>query len=141
MHVMTREEASAFLAAGPRTGVLATVRADGRPHAVPVWYDLDGQEIVFTAWHTTAKVADIRRDGRVTLCVDDKAPPFSFVSVEGVATIADDMDELRRWATRIGGRYMGQDRAEAYGARNAVPGELVLRIRPTKVIGRADVAG
>ena len=34
----------------------------------------------------------------------------------------------------IGGRYMGSDRAEAFGARNAMPGELLVRLRPTRIV-------
>jgi hypothetical protein len=40
----------------------------------------------------------------------------------------------------IGGRYMGDDRAEEYGARNGVPGELLVRLTPEKVLGVFDVA-
>ena len=50
-----------------------------------------------------------------------------------------DPDELLRTATAIGGRYMGADRAEEFGRRNGVPGELVVRIRPTKVIAELDM--
>jgi hypothetical protein len=49
--------------------------------------------------------------------------------------------ELLRTATAIGARYMGEDRAEEFGQRNAVPGELVVRLRPTKVIVVFDMTG
>ena len=68
------------------------------------------------------------------MCVDDERPPFSFVVVEGVVEMDDDREEVRRWATRIGGRYMGAERAEEYGARNGVAGELVVYLRPERVI-------
>src|ERR687886_2106332 len=95
MRTLTNAEARAFLLDRPRTAKLATVRADGRPHVAPVWFDLDGDTIVFTTWHTTVKAANIRRDPRVCLCVDDQAPPFAFVTVEGTATLSDDPAELR----------------------------------------------
>jgi hypothetical protein len=60
--------------------------------------------------------------------------------VTGEATWTDDLDEVRAWATRIGGRYMGPDRAEEYGARNGVPGELLVRVTPTHVVAEADLA-
>ena len=82
----------------------------------------------------------MRRDGRVCVCVDNEDPPFSYVMVEGEASTSDDPDELRRWATRIGGRYMGPDRAEEFGRRDAVEGELFVRVRPTRVIARANIA-
>jgi PPOX class probable F420-dependent enzyme len=142
MHVMSEEEWKAFLAAEPpHTGKLATVRKDGRPHVAPVWYDLDDDgTIVFTTGAETLKGLSIRRDPRVCLCVDDERPPFSFVIVEGKVDIRQDLDEVRVWATRIGGRYMGADNAEAYGRRNAVPGELLVRITPTHVVARAGIA-
>jgi len=87
------------------------------------------------------KAANIRRDGRLALCVDDDTPPFSYVIVEGTATISEDPAELRTWTTRIAARYMGAERGEEYGARNGVPGELLVRLMPTRLLGQASVAG
>jgi PPOX class probable F420-dependent enzyme len=142
MHVMSEEEWKAFLTAEPpHTGKLATVRKDGRPHVAPIWFDLDDDgSIVFTTGSETLKGKSIRRDPRVCLCVDDERPPFSFVVVDGKVDISEDLDELLIWATRIGGRYMGAANAEAYGRRNAVPGELLVRLRPTHVVARAAIA-
>jgi PPOX class probable F420-dependent enzyme len=137
---MTPEETRSFLLEGTRTGKLAIARADGRPHATPTWFVLDGDQLVLTTGETSVKAKAIRRDPRVAMCVDDQAPPYSYVMVEGIATLSDDLDELRRWATAVGGRYMGADRAEQFGARNAVPGELVVRITPTHIVARADIA-
>ena len=82
----------------------------------------------------------LQRDPRVSICVDDEAPPFAFVRVDGIAEVSDDLDEVRRWATVIGGRYMGSDRAEEFGRRNGVPGELLVRVRPTRMVGQGAVA-
>lgn len=134
MQKMSDEEYRAFMLAGTRTGKLATVRADGRPHVVPVWFVMDGDTIVFTTWHTTVKAANIRRDPRVTLCVDDENPPFAFVMVEGTAAFGDPTPNERvMWATRLGARYMGAEQAEAFGIRNGVEGELLVRLTPTKI--------
>jgi PPOX class probable F420-dependent enzyme len=130
-----------FLTSKPRTGKLATTRKDGAPHVAPIWFDLDGGEIVFTTSETSVKGRNIARDPRVALCVDDEEPPFSFVIVEGTAANSGaDQAELVSWTTRIGGRYMGADRAEEYGKRNGVPGELVMRLTPTKIIAEVDIA-
>jgi hypothetical protein len=80
---MTSNEVRSFLSHGPRTAKVATVMDDGRPHVMPVWFVLDGEQT----------------------------------------------------------RYMGQDRADEFGKRNAVPGELLIRVTPERVIGEADVAG
>jgi PPOX class probable F420-dependent enzyme len=137
---MTTEEWRDFVMEGTRTGKLATVRADGRPHVTPVWFVVDGKEFVFTTHETSLKGKALRRDPRLALLVDDENPPFAFVLIEGTAQLSDHLGELRRWATTIGGRYMGADRAEEYGARNGVPGELLVRVTPTKVTARSGVA-
>jgi PPOX class probable F420-dependent enzyme len=149
-HEMTADETRSFLLHGTRTGKLAVVRAGGRPHVTPTWFTLDAPngavtssaayDLVLTTHETSMKAKAIRRDPRVALCVDDQAPPYSYVMVEGTATLSDDLDELRRCATAVGGRYMGTARAEEFGARNAVPGELLVRITPTRVIAKADIS-
>jgi PPOX class probable F420-dependent enzyme len=139
---MTDAEVEAFLRTEPpHTGKIGTVRKDGSPHVAPVWFALDDDgRIVFTTGATTVKGHSLARDPRLAICVDDERPPFSFVLVEGRAEIVDDVDLVRRWATVIGGRYMGADRAEEYGARNGVPGELLIRVHPEKVTSAKDLA-
>jgi PPOX class probable F420-dependent enzyme len=139
---MTHDEWRAFVLAAPaRTAKLATVRPDGRPHVAPIWIDLDDDDtIVFNTGENTVKGRGLRADPRVSLCFDDEAPPFSFVIIDGAAELSTDLDEMRVWATRIGGRSMGAVRADEYGRRNAVPGELLVRVRPEKVVARADIA-
>ena len=141
-HAMNPEEIERFIRAVPaQPAVLATVRADGRPHLAPVWVDLDDDgSIVFTTGEGTVKGRNLRRSGRAALCIDDDRPPFSFVVLEGPVTIDNDLDQVRAWAARLGGRYMGEERAAAYGARNGVPGELVVRLRPERVTSAAALA-
>jgi len=141
-HPMTEEQVRAFLTAlPPRTAKLATVRADGRPHVAPVWFDVDDDgSVVFNTGESTVKGRNLSRDPRASVCVDDDRPPFSFVVLEGVVEIDKDLGEIHRWATRIGGRYMGTERAEEYGSRNGVPGEWVVRLRPTRVVSAFNVA-
>jgi PPOX class probable F420-dependent enzyme len=119
---------------------LGLVRKDGSPHVAPVWVDLDGEDIVFMTSADTIKGKAILRDPRVCLCWDDEQPPFHFVTVAGTATTSTEADELLYWGTRIAGRYMGEQRAEAYGRRNAVPPEMVVRVTPTKITAVTSVA-
>ena len=141
MTVMTEQQVLAFLRSPVRTATLATTRKDGRPHVAPIWYDVDDDgTVLFNTGATTVKGHAIRRDGIVALCVQDDQPPFTFVIVEGDATWTDDLAEVRAWAARIGGRYMGADRAEEFGARNGVPGELLVRVTPARVVAARDVA-
>ncbi len=131
----------AFLASEPpHTAKLATVRVDGSPHLAPIWFVVDGDSLVFTTNADTLKGRAIRRDPRVALCVDDERPPFSFVTVNGVVEVSEDPADLLHWATVIGGRYMGGDRAQEYGDRNGVPGELLCRLRPTRIASAFNVS-
>jgi len=141
MKKMTKAEYKKFLFEGTKTGKIATVKKDGSPHVVPIWFYLDGDDLVFTTGGESVKAKNMRRDPRVCFTVDDQIPPFAYVQIEGKASFSDDQKELLYWAARIGGRYMGEDQAEAFGKRNAVPGELLVRIRPTKIIAYKDVAG
>ena len=140
MPEMTSDEAMAFIAARPRTAKLATVKKDGSPHDVPIWVAVDGDQLVFNAGVRTAKGLAMKRDPRVSICVDDDQPPFSFVTIAGTVELTTDLDDMLKWATIIGGRYMGADRAEEYGRRNAVEGEYLVRVTPTRIIGQRDVA-
>ena len=138
---MSESEWRAFLdSSPPRTAKVATVRADGRPHVVPVWYATDGDRLFFTTDHSSVKAKSLRHDPRIAICVDDEAPPFSFAMVEGRAELIDDLEQLRRWSRVIGGRYMGPEVAEAFENRNAVPGQLVVGVEITRVVAEKDIA-
>jgi PPOX class probable F420-dependent enzyme len=141
MAKMTEEEARAFLTYGTRTGKIATVRKDGAPHVTPMWFVLDGDDIIFTTGENSAKGHHLRRDPRVAICVDEEKPLYSFVIVEGTATLSDDLDAMLPWTTRIAARYMGAAQAEEYGKRNAVAGEVLVRITPTRITAEKDIAG
>lgn len=141
MTSVTDPKISAFLRAGTRTGKLAYTSTDGRPLVVPVWFIVEDGTLVFNTAKDTAKGRALARDPRATLCVDLEEPPYGFVQVQGIAELSEEPGELLRTATAIGARYMGGDRAEEIGKRNAVPGELVVKLRPAKVIAVFDVTG
>jgi PPOX class probable F420-dependent enzyme len=140
-HPMSDDEVWAFLSSAPaHTGKLATTQKDGRPHVAPIWYVVDDGSLVFTTHAESLKGRNLRRDPRAAMCVDDERPPFAFAIVEGSVDISEELDDLRHFAAVIGGRYMGEDQAEAYGIRNGVPGELLLRLQPSRITSAADVA-
>ena len=128
-----------FLASGTKTGHLGYTASDGRPLVVPVGFVVDGDRLAFNTGAITAKGRALLRDPRVTMSVDLQEPPYGFVQVQGCAVVTEDLDEVRRIATMCGARYMGEERAEEFGARNGVPGELGFWIEPTKVIAVLDV--
>lgn len=132
-------EVRTFLSEAGRTGKLGWVAADGRPLVAPVWFALDGDDLIFNTGTDTAKGRAIARDPRLVICVDSEVPPFGFVQVQGDAVTSEDPDELLRSATEIARRYVGDELAEQFGKRNGVPGELLVRLRPTKVIAQMDM--
>jgi PPOX class probable F420-dependent enzyme len=138
---MSDDERRAFLMQGTRTAKVATTRKDGSPHVTPIWFVLDGDDVIFTTHESSVKGKALTRDPKVSIAVDDQEPPYSFVMIDGTATLTRDYDELVAWATKIGGRYMGADRADEFGKRNGVDGELLVRVTPTKTIAQADVSG
>jgi PPOX class probable F420-dependent enzyme len=137
---MNAEQQREFLARGTRTAKLATTMRDGTPHVMPVWFVLEGDELVFNTGANTVKGRDLTRDPRASVLVDDERPPFAFVHMRGRVSLSQDPDELLRTATDIAARYMGADRAAEFGARNAVAGELVVRFRPERVIALTGVS-
>jgi len=138
---MSVDEWRRFVMEGTRTGKLATVRADGSPNVVPIWFVLDEDgAFVFNTGAESAKGKAMRRDPRVALLVEDEQPPYQFVLARGEVTLSTDVEAMLPWASRIGGRYMGVERAEEFGRRNAVPGELLVRLLPTSVLAQAGIA-
>ena len=141
MQTMTPAEWREFLLAGSRTGKLATVRPEGRPHVAPVWFTLDGDDLIFTTMANTVKGLNLRANPQAAISVDEEEFPFAFVLIEGSAEIeALSPSELLPYTTRIARRYVGDDRADAYGRRNATEGEVLVRIPLTKVVARKGVA-
>ncbi len=134
-------EVREFLSHGTRTGKLSWLSASGRPLVAPVWFVVEDGGLVLNTGRDTAKGRALARDPRVSLCVDLEEPPYAFVQIQAEAELSEDPAELLRTATAIAARYMGADRAEEFGKRNAVPGELVVWLRPTKVLANFDISG
>lgn len=140
MHPMSTSEAWEFLGEDSRTGKLAWVAADGRPHVAPVWFIVDDGDLLFATGTRSGKALAMRREPRVSLVVDTEAPPYAFVKVDGVVEVTEDAGELRRVSTLAGARYMGSDQADSFGERNSGPGECLVRLRPTSITGVDGVA-
>lgn len=154
---MSKEEIEKFLMQGTFTGKLATTKKDGSSHVVPIWFVFDSNnndgrvsetekegydDIIFTTSSGSAKARNIQRENRVSICVDDQTPPFSFIVIYGTARIQHcEQTELFRFATKIAQRYVGKEVAELYGKRNSAEGEVLVRIKPIRVIAEKDIAG
>jgi len=142
MSEMTKDEIKKFLLQGTFTGKLGTINKDGTPHVVPIWYTVDEEDkIIFNTGDKSVKAKNIRRDNRVRLCVDDQVPLFSFVTIDGIAElISNEPGDVYKWAKIIAARYMGNDKSEVYGRRNSAEGELLIKIKPVRVIGQKNIA-
>ena len=149
MAEMSKAEINKFLMQNTFTGKLATVKKDGSSHVAPIWFVLDRKDskdrvgdIIFTTGDTSVKAKNIRQDNRVSTCVDDQTPPFSFVTIFGIAKIYPyKQKDVLKWATKIAERYMGKKNAEAYGRRNSGEGAVLVRIKPTRIIAEKDITG
>jgi PPOX class probable F420-dependent enzyme len=157
MTAMSKEEIEKFLMQGTFTGKLATTKKDGSSHVVPIWFVFDSNnndgrvsetekegydDIIFTTSSGSAKARNIQRENRVSICVDDQTPPFSYVVIYGTGRIQHcEQTELFRFATKIAQRYVGKEVAELYGKRNSAEGEVLVRIKPIRVIAEKDIAG
>ena len=130
-----------FLQQGTRTGKLSYLAASGHPLVTPIWFIVEGDSIVFNTGKDTAKGRSLARDPRTCLCVDLEEPPYGFVQVQGEVELSEDPVELLRTSTALAARYVGPERAGEFGKRNAVPGELLVRLRPTKVLAAFNMIG
>ncbi|MBA3976602.1 MAG: PPOX class F420-dependent oxidoreductase [Nitrosopumilus sp.] len=138
---MSQEEIIEFLVEGTFTGKVSTINKDGSPHITPIWYILDEDNYVtFTTYSKSVKGKNLLRDSRISFCVDDQVPPFSFVIIDGIAEIISESDNLLVWTTKIAERYMGKELSNEYGKRNAFDGELLIKVIPKKVIGQKDIS-
>jgi nitroimidazol reductase NimA-like FMN-containing flavoprotein (pyridoxamine 5'-phosphate oxidase superfamily) len=74
----------------------------------PVWFVLDGEELVFTRWADSVKGRNLRRNPRAAVVVDEEVAPYGFVQVRGRVTVSEDLEKLLRFAAVIGGPVRGR---------------------------------
>ena len=148
---MGPQEVMNFLNLGTMTAKVSTASLDGIPHVAPVWFVVDHDShssndkdftVIFTTFYNSVKARHLRSNPKICLSVDDQKPPFSFIILNGNAEIDQDpsYDELLRLTRRIAERYMGKENADKYGKRNAVKGECIIKIKPTKIIAQKNIS-
>jgi PPOX class probable F420-dependent enzyme len=121
-----------------RNVVLVTVGLNGAPHAAPVWYLWDGEKIRISTPATTRKVADIRADQRVAVCVDDQVSG-EYVTIYGSAVVVDG-EAVTELTKPLLLRYLPPDEAAARWARiNADNSRVVIMVTPARTVGRENV--
>ena len=132
-----------FLTASPaHTGVLSTVRADGRPHAKPIFFELEGADILFITGRSSVAGKNLALDPRLTLCVEVEAPHFRYVTLDGTAafsTHATDPDALSQLAGRLAARYRGAEQGQAIARSAWLLSVYLIRMTITHVTGARNV--
>jgi len=140
MQSMSRGEVLRFLAEGTRTGKLATASRTGRPHVAPIWFVVDGDDLVFTTGKASVKGRNLAANPRAALSVDVSEFPYDFVVVRGPVAVVENPPDMLAWTTRLAERYVPAGRAEEYGERNAGLDELLCRLRVEHTTGARDIA-
>jgi PPOX class probable F420-dependent enzyme len=131
---MTPGEISSILdqASPPLLGVVATLRADGSPHAVPVWYSWDGHVVSIWTHPDRTWVRNLRRDPRVAFTAQQAEPPYGAVIMRGGAEISAPGADVHGDIRRIALRYLHERECDAYIA--AWPQlRTIVRVRPATI--------
>lgn len=132
---MTRQEQENFLAA-VHVGIISIGEEGRGPLAVPVWYAYEpGGEVHFVTERTSRKGRLLRPGCRVSLCVQDEAPPYKYVSVEG-AVVAIEPSEAERDVRPLAHRYLGRERGDQFiimaGGADTREENIRVRIQPER---------
>ena len=100
---MSRSERDRFLA-GRHVAVLVTIGVDGRPVPTPIWYLYRDGLLYFRTESDAVKTQNIRRDPRVSVCVQEERAPYKALVVHGTAEARAPLDWLARELPR---HYLG----------------------------------
>jgi PPOX class probable F420-dependent enzyme len=109
---------------------LATVKPDGRPHVVPVWYEWDGREFTISTFRGTQKVTNVSRKGYAALSIYTPELPYRQVTVEGTSRVAGPIDNV--WRERVAMRYLGEAAGRAYVRDTSEIDNVALHVRPMR---------
>jgi PPOX class probable F420-dependent enzyme len=105
--------------------VVATVGEDGSPQSTVVWIDTDGENVVFNTKRGRAKVEHLERDPRVSVTVVDSENPYSFLEVQGLASLDD--EGANEHINMLAHKYRGSDFTD-------FEGRVIVRVKPQRVL-------
>jgi len=130
MAKMSTEDRERFLA-DLHVGVIAVERPDRGPLALPIWYDYEpGGELSIWTTEGTLKDKLIRAAGRFSFAVQDEAPPYKYVSVDGDVTFVGPADEPE--VRKIAIRYLGEEAGNQFTDENYSPSSIIIRMLPKR---------
>jgi len=127
---MTREEMEEFLSQG-HIARIATVKQDGSPHVVPVWFLWEGGELIIVTYPNSVKIRNIKRDNRVTVVID-VPDPGKGVIMEGTARLSN--DGVKEMTHKISAKYMKPEELDDYVESVLKTPMVVIRVAPKKLI-------
>ncbi len=134
------DDQRAFLLAH-RLVVVGAQRA-GAPHLTPVYYVMDGDDLLISTTRSRLKTELIRRNPDVSLCVLAEEFPFLYVLVYGAASIEDAgaADLMMRIGERMTGAPVPEAARPTVEERARTEGRIVLRVRPHRAVATMPLA-
>ena len=131
---MSSEEVDEFLN-GPRTMTVSTVGPNGAIHSVAMWYGFFDGQVHMDAKSKSQKVLNLRRDPKITLLAHGgyMYDELHGVMVQGIATVTEDDDILRRIVQSIFTRYHGVEEPDADLVTRAIRNRVAISVEPVKI--------
>lgn len=121
-----------------RVAVLGYLRSDGRPHQVPIWYTYRDGTLLMSSVTDSPKHRALLRDPRVSLTIQDEAPPYRAVILEGTVTMSP-IDAANDPTEGVAVRYFGRVAANEYRKMTAelyaTSGLTLIALTPSAVRG------
>lgn len=123
-----------------RVGILAIGRVGKAPLLAPIWYQYTpGGTLDICMGGSTAKARRLRAEGRASVCVQDEARPYRYVTVEGPVTVTPLGDATHDTIQAMASRYLGESAGQRYADSFRTPDEVIVALTPenwhSEVIG------
>ncbi|GGV69743.1 MULTISPECIES: PPOX class F420-dependent oxidoreductase [Streptomyces] len=113
---------------------VGTVQPDGSPQLSPVWVKRDGDDLLISTTVDRRKKKNLDRDPRISVVVVDPQSPYEYAEIRGTAEITT--EGARDLIDELSVKYTGKKYAEFNPASVHDADRVIVRIRPTKVVGR-----
>jgi len=115
----------------PYDGALGTVRPDGTVQVNPMWFEFDGEHVLFTHTVTRQKYRNLQLNPSMSLMVYDRAQPYRYIEVRG-RLVEEVPDPEGAFSVRLGQRYGNPEQQPPPDRANRV----ILKMSVEKVGGQ-----
>ena len=110
---------------------VGTLMPDGSPQVSPMWVEYDGEHVILNSEVTRAKVKNMQRDPRVTVCVSNHENPYEYLEIRG-RVVAMTTEGAFDGIDMLSKKYLGQDK---YPGNQPGDQRIILKVEPTRVVG------